>query len=58
MTHGNEKNIPIVKQASHRKFYHSPTLSSFGTVTQLTQTNTTMMQADGGPTMGGMSMIS
>ncbi len=40
MTSDNEKNIPIVKQATHRKSYHSPKLSSFGTVTQLTQTNT------------------
>jgi len=56
MTSDNDKNIPIVKQADHRKSYHSPKLSSFGTVTQLTQAASNMMKADGGPM--GMNMIS
>ena len=56
MISDNDKHIPIVKQATHRKSYHSPTLSSFGTVTQLTQTYTNMMKDDGG--MGMANMIS
>ncbi len=58
MTSDNEKNIPSVKQATHRKSYQSPKLSSFGTVIQLTQTNTVSMMGDGGPNAGGMNMIS
>jgi hypothetical protein len=53
----NDKNIPIVKQAVPRKAYHSPKLSSFGTVTQLTQSASNMMRDDGSGIMG-MNMIS
>ena len=56
MMSDNKKSIPNEKQAIHKKSYHSPKLSSFGTVTQLTQTNTNMMKDDGG--MGMASMIS
>ena len=48
MTSDNEKNIPIKKQAIHRKSYHSPKLSSFGTVAQLTQMESMAMFDDGG----------
>ena len=57
MTSDNEKNIPIVKQTIHRKSYHSPKLSSFGTVTQLTQAASDMMKEDGSGIMG-LNMIS
>ena len=54
MNSDNEKNIPSVKQATHRKSYHSPKLSSFGTVTQLTQAEANMMKDDGGTGMASM----
>ena len=56
MTRDNEENSLIEKQDVHKKAYHSPKLSSFGTVTQLTQAANNMMKADGGPM--GMDMIS
>ena len=52
------KDTPGENKSAQKKPYHSPKLSSFGTVTQLTQTNTIHMKADGGPNMGGMSMRS
>jgi hypothetical protein len=54
MTSDNEKNIPIEKQAIHKKPFHSPKLSSFGTVTQLTQSFENMMKDDGGSGMNSM----
>ena len=57
MTTDNAKNNQIERQAVHRKPYHSPTLSSFGTVTQLTQAASNMMKDDGSGIMG-MDMIS
>lgn len=57
MTSDNEDTIPIKQQATHRKPYCSPKLSSFGTVTQLTQAAADMMKDDGSGVMG-MNMIS
>lgn len=57
MSSDNEKNMPIEQPAAHRKSYHSPKLSNFGTVTQLTQAANNMMKADGSGVMG-MDMIS
>jgi hypothetical protein len=54
MMNDNKKSIPNEKQAIHRKYYHSPKLSSFGTVTQLTQAISNMMKADGGAGMNNM----
>ena len=51
MTSDNEKTLPGVEQATHKKSYHSPQLSSFGTIAQLTQTESMAMFADGGGTV-------
>jgi hypothetical protein len=48
MTSDDEKNLPIVAQAIHKKPYRSPKLSSFGTVAQLTQMESMAMFDDGG----------
>jgi hypothetical protein len=56
MKNENEKNVPGEHKNTQKKCYHSPKLSSFGTVTQLTQAFTNMMKDDGG--MGMNSMIS
>ena len=51
MTSDKQQNIPTEKQAIHRKSYQSPKLSTFGTVTQLTQTASMGMFDDGGGTV-------
>lgn len=57
MMSDDKKSIPNEKQAVHKKAYHSPKLSSFGTVTQLTQAASNMMMDDGSGIMG-LDMIS
>jgi len=53
----DKKIIPNEKQAIHRKSYHSPKLTSFGAVTQLTQAAANMMKEDGSGVMS-LNMIS
>jgi hypothetical protein len=48
MTSDDKKSLPTLEQAIHKKPYHSPRLSSFGTVAQLTQMESMAMFDDGG----------